>query len=1020
MVQNINLYIGGKEVFFSEPPEILYTFQRTDYTNPTVIKNNFTKTVTIEGTPENNKVFNELFLLGRTQSEQLFNPAKRVDFELFVNGTMTETGYAKLDDIVRTGHKIEYNITLYGGLGDFFYGLSYGFDYDRYNSDVEQTEDEELKLKDLTYYSPYADDDTEFDFPITKDAVHGAWAVLASDESPTGDDVKWDYINFAPAYNGIPDDFDAERELINVTGYTAYSKYSGGCRLSVPSGSTVTTASGTYTYSGATIVTSGSFPTMISRDGKTYTPYNGFAMANLRVPMTEWDARDLRSYLQRPVLRVKGLVEAIQRYALEKGGYTLNLDSDFFNNTNPYYDKAWITLPLLQNLNGENAEREVEGGGMLGLVFDNETEETPSSITGYSNKRVTTTFNVVGFPTDVDYFKGGSMTISLQLSAAPAYSDPYGIRDLQTSYYEVLDDDGFLYGGAQFYSAYDVQLVAYDELDNIVNTSKHYIFTSQVTKETGEKISMVNLRFNTGLPNRRECIYHYGYFRNPQGTSSLANFAWYGASATSGVTISLQDSDVQYSKMKLIVKKHSTYNTDFYNKCQQGHPGTGTFTMDYYRTLMNWNRQYIFPWTQNDYNIGVIKSSMTYKPTANDNMRSNQLISKKKLLSQDGTPAAFLIDYCKLFNLYFDKDPIDKVITIRTRDNFYGNNVIDLEDKIDRTKEIKILPTAAANKWYTFNFTQGDRCEFEKKYYNTWGTDFGKQKVKTEYNFDNSSKDLLEGNKYANGAMVLEQSRFNGVKKNNGQTIAPFLYEWSEYKLFDQSTSTVDTTDEYNITLLSTMSQDPYRSDLGSTYDFYPKLQLHSNNNEPIDGSNILVFFNGMKETVASGGTSVYYNITDDLAAMFIDGSDTPCWLFTKDTYDMYGVEIAKQLLNANSKPILPVFSRYMMTGNEITKTWDFGRCNELFVPNIEYGDEPTIYEQWWKNYIADLYNVNTRVVECYVKLDGQVEGFWLKRFYYFDDSIWCLTKIEDYNTLSFDTTKCTFVKVADISNYHD
>ena len=120
MVQEIHLYIGGKEVFFSEPPEILFTFQRIDYTNPTAIKNSFTKTITIEGTPENNDVFNEIYLLGRTQNVALFNPSKRIPFELYSNGDLVETGYAKLDNVIKDGYKIQYEVTLYGGLGDFF------------------------------------------------------------------------------------------------------------------------------------------------------------------------------------------------------------------------------------------------------------------------------------------------------------------------------------------------------------------------------------------------------------------------------------------------------------------------------------------------------------------------------------------------------------------------------------------------------------------------------------------------------------------------------------------------------------------------------------------------------------------------------------------------------------------------------------------------------------------------------------------------------------------------------------
>ena len=982
MRQDIHLYIGGKELFFTEPPEILFTFERTDYTNPTLIKNSFTKSVSVEGLPENSKVFAELHMLSRTQNEVLFNPAKRVDFKLFNNGDLVETGYAKLDNIVKDGYKVTYELTLYGGLGDFFYGLSYGFDYDNYDADQPQSKDEELKLKDLTYFSPSADDDTEFNFNITKDAVYYAWDRLKVLDSQ--EDSMWDYINFAPAYNGLPQDFSADKVLINTSGYT------GGCRLSVPSGATVDGV----TYNRQQIVDLNTIPSSITVDNETYTTMNGYAMTELRENMTEWETRDLRSYLQRPVLRVKGLFNAIKRYAKEKGDYTVDLDPDFFNSGNPYYNDSWITLPMLQNLNGEYAETETKGLLSVGIVESETEEETGQG--GYSYpyyKKLTTTYNVTGLPITHEQYKGGSITFKFGINSTPTVAYSGHIMRLNTSYIQ-LDEQ--IQNTLGYYSTYDLQLVAYDTSNNVVGTSKHLLLNSD-EKEWARYYPVDDV------------VIYRGVFSTPDPTNVTSNF-WWHSQALETFTLSLKDMETQYHSLKLVVTKWIKHNYQFAQVVPSG--------ADIYKLAINEN--YGWMWQTNNYNFQITDSSVIYTPD-NTIMKSNQLITKQKLLSQDGTPCDYLISYCKLFNLYFDKDPVERHITIRTRANFYSDRVIDLEKKIDRSKQINIKPIAADNKWYSFNYTQGDYAEMEKKYYNTWGTDYGKQKVKTEYNFDNSEKDLLEGNRYNNGLDVLETSKYF-ISKRTTSAVPTFMYEWSDFKLFHLNTGTTEseTTDEFYIGQPNGLFAELYDPTMNIRYDFYPKLQLHSVNNDPIDGSNILVMFNGFKETRVNklGGVHVKYYITDDIATMYDLNGDETCWLYTNSVTDSAQNVIAKVLYDDNYRPILPVFNRFRTSGKTITKTFDYGKCNELFVPELTYGENATIYEKYWSKYIADLYDVKVRVVDCYVKLDGKVEGDYLKHFYYFDDSIWAMLEISDYNPSSFDTTKCRFVKVLDMNNY--
>ena len=73
---------------------------------------------------------------------------------------------------------------------------------------------------------------------------------------------------------------------------------------------------------------------------------------------------------------------------------------------------------------------------------------------------------------------------------------------------------------------------------------------------------------------------------------------------------------------------------------------------------------------------------------------------------------------------------------------------------------------------------------------------------------------------------------------------------------------------------------------------------------------------------------------------------------------------------------------------------------------------------KWSKTYLEDLYDVNTRILTAYVHLEGKPNPEWLRRFYWFDNTIWRLNKIIDWNISSNDKTRCEFIKVEDRNNY--
>ena len=109
-----------------------------------------------------------------------------------------------------------------------------------------------------------------------------------------------------PAYEGIPEDFSPEKVLINTKDNTFFQT-----------------------------------------DVDSYKPVNGFLLGEASEGLTMNQTRDLRSYLQRPVIRMKSIIDACCD-PVNNGGWELKLDERFFNLDNPYYANTWLTLGTIR------------------------------------------------------------------------------------------------------------------------------------------------------------------------------------------------------------------------------------------------------------------------------------------------------------------------------------------------------------------------------------------------------------------------------------------------------------------------------------------------------------------------------------------------------------------------------------------------------------------------------------------------------------------------------------------------
>ena len=111
------------EVDLSTVISVPITYQVSDLQKPEVKKSSYSKTIALPGTPKNNALFGHIYNTNSTFGGW-FAPNKRVNYRLVRNGVVYSTGYFKMDSITNVSGVITYNITLYGGIGAFFYSLN--------------------------------------------------------------------------------------------------------------------------------------------------------------------------------------------------------------------------------------------------------------------------------------------------------------------------------------------------------------------------------------------------------------------------------------------------------------------------------------------------------------------------------------------------------------------------------------------------------------------------------------------------------------------------------------------------------------------------------------------------------------------------------------------------------------------------------------------------------------------------------------------------------------------------------
>ena len=971
MNENIVLLLGGDRADLPSNFSVLYNLKMEELSNPTVVKNSYSKTVTLPGTANNNKIFGFFYRGDRMTYLPLsqgtgagFDASKRLGFQLFVNGVLEEEGYLQLNDVTRQGADVVYKCTLYGGLGDFFYSLSKADDGNN------------LTLADLDWGIDGASNkETEMDFVINKDTVASAWTYLNSN-AYAGTSL-WDTINFIPLNSGIPDDeFDADKVLINTREQSI-------------------------------------FPTSGTGETSAYTAYHGYVMGTMDKEY-DWIAmRDLRSYLQRPCLKTKRFFDAICSSG-NNGGYKVELDPAFFNPNNPYFADTYMTLPPM-GTDDNDAETyrstEVINNYEVGSVSNMYDVAIPVIVDGDISSDLNGIMNFSAYP-----FGNIEMSVDVSLTALTEYTgvekqNTNGLRE-----YNYVNNDDYLPANYEEVkldlSMYMVQLIAYDaDSWEAVGGSNIHRFASHSPT-----------RYETYGLNEIENYCNYDPAFNAPYTTLYGDF-YYDPILGKSV---FKDEE-GFDKWRLTINLPKAYNRlNFVLRVTKLYCG---YKVKYYyishqmfnRAFTNWDG------TKDNVTVGSYTYGTTYYGNTktglvgdgtmtlsiSNALSSNSLITKRKLFKDAPTPVEILLSYTKMFGLYWEKDKYDKVVYCRMRNTQYTGEIVDIDDKIDYSRPYSITPVRIKSHYYEMK-ADTPETYYSELYKDNYGAEFGAQKINTNSNFDNDITELYDNNVFTT---LVTAREYNAAYSNyydktdiSPKTAPAFLVGGVEVDLYKNGAVDETTAVTVNANKIDfSRTKDWYYV---KGYDFMERpvsYELDGNTKKSVDSEFTLLFFNGFQDCKTFEGDGIKFWLTDDTNTMMLL-NENRCWLWT-DTTQGYEGTIARQVSR------LPIFSRYSSGRNAPVVSLDFGTPKELYVSQ-HLGEDTDIYSQYWRKYLTDQFSVNTKTVTAYVRFDKSLYKDCLRKFYYFDNSIWMLNEVQEYNVCADGVTKLVFIKIQDMTNY--
>lgn len=972
----LELYIANRKADIPENFSVLFNYNSTEVSNPTAIKNKYSSSIILPGTPENNAIFGDIWSLGRIlipQEEDLrgpndigrilssvhFDPRKRVDFKIFNNSDLIESGYLQLLEINYTLNEISYRLSLYGGIGDFFYTLQYDED------NVEKN----LGSLYWGWKSTLGQEDSTSLGTWDRNFIIDSWSKLNASSVPG--DIATD-ITAIPSYSGMYEDFSPSKVLINVPSLSSsYGLYS-------------------------TL-----FPSSVVNDNKTYSLYDSkYSLLETPRELDEWEARDLRAEYQRVGVRFSSFFKAISD-PVNNGGYTVVLDDDIKNT--PYYKKSWILLdrPVFEEMSTNSLSPST------GTIHLSDTQGQTDKDFMYTDSQVSI-FDTSSYVNPKLYV---SVNVKIDFEH-PVYGEYHGFMPAASSC-----GNNYHNSNTAIWDSLGVRLEMYNPDNNsLISNSDTFILRNNGMTVNGKMYGSID-DARDDIKNRiyqeiKDKVYatyggttrpvrNYDYKRYRVSKSTIGNTIYDNYCSTQTLTMPWEDMPAN-SRFKLRMRFFKIRVQGSYSS-QTQNASTWNWSTD----IGSFNEWWELLYQGSDdslvrrLNTEIIAkdsyleiiSAYFLKDNPDEDEIQARSITKERIFSKSSNPLKYLLDWTKMFDLKFRTDQHRRIIYIDKRQNYYQNEVLNLT--IDLAKNIKIDPTVAKYKSFTYGLPIAETY-ISKLYEKKTPEPYGKVRLNTGYEFNNENRDLYEDSVYK-GLIPYAMNSYYFSHQGTHDIPSVALSPTYDYTLYKSSgtdevyTQTLDKAWNYIAPTYNTKYLDPI-----------PKLCIFSDDDNYLDGVNSIVFFNGFY-------SNSEIQVSDNIQAMF-DLNEEPCYLLSRDS---------SEVLIPSYIP--DFFNSYISTSDPSVYSASFNFAapvKESKNSELDYEYRAPIYYGFWDDYAQDLYNVNGKTIQVYAFVEGKPEEM-MRKFWYYGNAIWVISEIKNYNiTDSSVPVSMVLVKVDNPANY--
>ena len=877
----IALYLENQRLDTDESLSVSFTYETIDPDRLSSIKNSFSKTVAIKGTPNNNRIFGHIFRNDKyipvdtndpdKRIGPYFDPHRQTRWTMTNKGAYVSSGYCTLDNIIRKGTDITYNLTLYGGIGSFFYNLKYNADGTKRSlSDMFWNWYPRTSAGGYGHALDQAAESTDPILRCTADVITSSYLNLSPDNPYTGTTGVDKDITFVPCYTGLYDDFDSKSMLVSTYNHTTdnasvIAKLPAAIRKKLRD----------------------AFPDSKTEEGVTYTALDKrlstdsqhrYGVVSFSRDIDPSEAGDLRVGELPAAVRLSKLMTVISNPD-NNGGYDVEWDSSITSSYHWRY--GWV---LLGNVG--KTKREVDN---IVMTLSNPRTIEATYVSG-DDKMV---------HSNAPY--QSPMTLSSNSLSAGAYYFSTTIQPkivARCSSFNAVEFPRMFSGQMFFDSNVRTQRWVWNTVvvlhriysdssqSNLIATKADLFYFSQSTRTSFGKITIHGVMSASVLPDVKSSIaarisseYNIDLTADDIIIHECRANTYSLTYGPDGVDVNLSYDDVEtrfkfvasgdlndisvvqnqilmctvfQAKDGLTTKQidsgiYKKDNPCDYNSITAGPTPNGSL-FSIYSTESSiyvksyWNDQYIDN-HMSTFNITMnVKepSSITGGKTTGWDVTS---LTKKDLFASSMAPYDYIVGFCKLMNYRITYDDINSKVMIAPINKYYiRDNVISLDDnailldtRVDYSRDISISPIVTKyhkvrlglNTPKTYPVDLFDRLSNDK--FNDVAFDTGVNTVTAETN-------LLDGVMYDNVIDWQQSSVFHNIFPQIPRAASTPTVSW---KLFN-----VGATGEIvNTKELITPGYAP----IGTlpTVDFLPKIALFDKDNKKVDFNSALIFLNG-------------------------------------------------------------------------------------------------------------------------------------------------------------------------------